>query len=147
MIGGFCMKGKPKSIPRPLVRLNQWVIVLSVLLTWITQQEMILLFPFIFGLIGLIFKVNPIIAAGRKFLRKAPSAYIPEDFDQQQFNQAISVVCLGLGYTGYVFDWTIIAWIFTTIVALAAFIEILGFCIGCYIRFQWQQYQYRKSMS
>lgn len=141
------MNEKPKSIPRPLVRLNQWVIVLSVVLTWISQQEFILLFPLLCGLMGLIFKVNPIIIVGSRFLRKEPSAYIPEDFEQQQFNQVISVICLGIGFGGYVFGWEVIAWMFTIMVALAAFIAILGFCVGCYIRFQWQQYQYRKSMS
>ncbi|MGG0717121.1 DUF4395 domain-containing protein [Robertmurraya massiliosenegalensis] len=141
------MSEKHKSIPRPLVRLNQWIIVLSVVLTWITQQETILLFPLICGLIGLIFKVNPIIMVGRQLLRKQPSEYIPEDFDQQQFNQVISVICLGLGYVGYLLGWTVVAWSFTIMVALAAFIAILGFCVGCYIRFQWQQYQYRKSLN
>ncbi|MEQ2528015.1 DUF4395 domain-containing protein [Robertmurraya yapensis] len=141
------MTKKPQSIPRPLVRLNQWTIVLSVILTWITQQEYILLIPLLAGLSGLIFKFNPIMKVGTLFLRKDPSEYIPEDFDQQQFNQVISVVCLALGFLGYLLGWTVLAVIFTVMVALAAFIAILGFCIGCYIRFQWQQYNYRKSLN
>lgn len=141
------MANKPQSIPRPLVRLNQWTIVLSVILTWITQQEYILLIPLLAGLSGLLFKFNPIIKFGGLFLRKTPSEYIPEDFDQQQFNQVISVVCLALGFVGYLMGWTILAVIFTVMVALAAFIAILGFCIGCYIRFQWQQYQYRRTIN
>ncbi|TKC18094.1 DUF4395 domain-containing protein [Robertmurraya kyonggiensis] len=140
------MDKKPVSIPRPLVRLNQWTIVLSVILTWITKQEYILLIPLLAGGAGLIFKFNPIMKVGGFFLRKEPSEYIPEDFDQQQFNQVISVVSLALGFVGYLMGWTVLAIIFTVMVALAAFIAILGFCIGCYIRFQWQQYNYRKSL-
>lgn len=138
---------KTQTIPRPLVRLNQWTIVISVLATWLTEQELILLIPLIAGLSGLIFKYNPIMRFGKVFLRKEPSQYIPEDFDQQQFNQAISVVCLLLGLIGYLFGWTLVAVIFTAMVALAAFVAILGFCIGCFIRFQWQQYNYRKTIN
>jgi hypothetical protein len=144
---GFEMSKQPTSIPRPLVRLNQWTIVLSVILTWITQQEFILLIPLIAGLCGLFFKFNPIMKFGRVFLRKHPSEYIPEDFAQQQFNQVIAVVCLSLAFVSYLLGWTAAAIVFTVMVALAAFIAILGFCIGCYIRFQWQQYNYRKSLN
>ncbi|WP_338448266.1 DUF4395 family protein [Niallia oryzisoli] len=36
-------------------------------------------------------------------------------------------------------------YIFTIMVATAAFIAILGFCIGCFILYQWKQYQYRRA--
>lgn len=141
------MSQQPTSIPRPLVRLNQWTIFLSVVMTWITQQELILLIPLIAGLCGLLFKVNPIMRIGKAFLRKHPSEYIPEEFAQQQFNQVIAVVCLLAGFISYLLGWNIAAIIFTAMVAIASFVAILGFCIGCYIRFQWQQYQYRKSLT
>ena len=140
------MVNKIKSIPRPLVRLNQWVIVLSVLCTWVLQNEFFLLVPLLAGICGLVFKVNPIIKIGKAFLRKDPSEYIPEDFDQQQFNQLIAVVCLLIGFVSYLSGWNVAGLIFTIMVAMAAIIAILGFCIGCYIRFQWQQYSYRKSL-
>ena len=37
--------------------------------------------------------------------------------------------------------------VFTAMVAIASFVAILGFCIGCFIRFQWQQYRYKKSVN
>lgn len=141
------MASQSKSIPRPLVRLNQWTIVICVLATWFTNEKLILLIPLIAGLFGVIFKVNPIIKFGKLFLRKKSTEYIPEDFDQQQFNQVIAVICLLVGFVSYLLGWKIIAIIFTAMVGLSAFIAILGFCIGCYIRFQWQQYNYRKSIS
>lgn len=128
------------------MRLNQWVIVLSVLATWFTNQEVILLIPLLAGLTGIIFKVNPIIKIGKLFLRKDSKEYIPEDFEQQQFNQVIAVICLTVGLISYILGWQLIASIFTALVALSAFIAILGFCIGCFIRLQWQQYNYRKSV-
>ncbi|MGM0901061.1 MAG: DUF4395 domain-containing protein [Bacillota bacterium] len=60
---------------------------------------------------------------------------MPEDWEQQQFNQKIAVVCLGIGFISFVLSWNVVGYIFTTLVAVAAFIAILGFCIGCFISF------------
>lgn len=141
------MKTQVRSIPRPLVRTNQWFIVLTVLLTWITQQEWILSLPLAAGLMGLLFGFNPVIRVAKLFLRKKLSDYIPEEWDQQQFNQTISVICLAGGLISYLLNWTVLAYIFTIMVALAAFVAILGFCIGCFIRYQWKQYQYKRTLS
>ncbi|CAH0347226.1 DUF4395 domain-containing protein [Bacillus sp. CECT 9360] len=140
------MENEMRTVPRPLVRTNQWFIVLSVVLTWVTGQEWILAIPLLAGISGLFFHYNPVMRFAKLFLKKKPSEYIPEEYDQQQFNQAISVICLALGLVGYVMDWTFLAYTFTIMVALAAFVAILGFCIGCFIRFQWKQYIYRRSI-
>ncbi|MFZ3578653.1 DUF4395 domain-containing protein [Virgibacillus sp. DJP39] len=139
------MSEEIRSVPRPLVRLNQWFIVASVVLTWVTGQEWILVLPLIAGLLGLLFSFNPVMRLGKLFLRKNPSEYIPEDHAQQQFNQVIAVACLALALVSYTMGWTVLAILFTTMVALAAFIAILGFCIGCFIRFQWMQYRHRRT--
>ena len=136
---------KNPTIPRPLVRTNQWVIVLSVLVTWVTGAYWILLIPFVAGLMGIVVGLNPIMRLAKGFLRKPLSENVPEDRDQQQFNQIIAVVCLALGLIGYLMHWMLVAYMFTAMVALAAFIAILGFCIGCFIRYQWTQYRYRRA--
>jgi hypothetical protein len=135
-----------RSIPRPLVTTNQWVIVLSVLFTWVSGLEWFLLVPFLSGLSGLLFKFNPIMQLAKPFLRKEPKAYIPEDWEQQQFNQTIAVSCLGISFVSFLLGWNTIGYIFTVIVAVAAFVAILGFCIGCFIHFQWKQYKYRRTL-
>lgn len=134
------------SIPRPLVRTNQWIIILSVLATWITFQPWILLIPLVAGLLGLIFHFNPIMRFARLFLRYPASHYVQEDSDQQNFNQVIAVACLTLGFTFFLMHLVIVAYIFTAMVGIAAFVAILGFCIGCFLRFQWNQYRYRRSL-
>ncbi|MBY0096116.1 DUF4395 domain-containing protein [Mesobacillus maritimus] len=133
-----------RSIPRPLVKTNQTVIVISVLLTWGTGQEAFLLVPLLAGLMGLMLSVHPIMEVAKRFLKKPPKDYIPEDWEQQQFNQKIAVACLTIGYISFVLGWNVVGYVFTTLVALAAFIAILGFCIGCFILFQWKQYKYRR---
>lgn len=135
-----------RTVPRPLVRTNQWFIFLSVVITWISGQEWILAVPLIFGMLGLLVNFNPIMRFAKLFLKKNPSDYIPEEHAQQQFNQVIAVVFLGLGLLSFLMNWNSAGYVFTLMVALASFIAILGFCIGCFIRFQWQQYRYRRSL-
>jgi hypothetical protein len=139
------MTKSTSSIPRPLVRTNQWFIFLSVIATWISGQAWILLLPLAAGLLGMFFDFNPVMRFAKLFLKKKPSDYIPEDKDQQQFNQLIAISLLGVGFIGYTLNWTGIAIGATVMVAAASFIAILGFCIGCFIRFRWQQYRYHKT--
>ncbi|MEY9864840.1 CHASE2 domain-containing sensor protein [Peribacillus sp. B2I2] len=140
------MTSEIRTIPRPLVRTNQWIILLSVATALLTGQIWILAIPLAAGLLGLFFNFNPVMRLAKLFLKKKPSDYIPEDHSQQQFNQAIAVVCLGLGLTSFLLGWNVIGYIFTLMVGMASLIAILGFCIGCFILYQWKQYSYRRSL-
>ena len=135
---------KPLSIPRPLVRFNQWTILLSVILTWITGFYWILLLPLIANLSAVVLKINPIIKFGRLFLKKDPKTYIPEDIEQQRFNSTIAVACLALAFIGFITEITWLAYAFSIMVSIASFVAILGFCVGCFIHFQLNQYKYRQ---
>ncbi|KGR79346.1 DUF4395 domain-containing protein [Ureibacillus manganicus] len=135
-----------QSIPRPLVRVNQWTILLSVLLTWITGQVWILLIPLIANLSGVLFNFNPIIKMARVFIIKEGKSYIPEDVVQQKFNACIALFCLSGGFISLSIGWALVGFVFTILVAVASFIAILGFCIGCFIFFQFKQYQYRRTL-
>lgn len=137
----------PASIPRPLVRANQWVIVLSTVLGWVTGWGWLLLIPLLSGLGGLLFNFNPVMKIARLFLRKPANEYIPEDAAQQRFNQMIATICLAGGLAGDLLHWTAAYYVFTIAVALAAGIAICGFCIGCFIHYQWHQYRYRRQMA
>lgn len=132
------------SIPRPLVRSNQWFIVISVLVAWFTTVHWILLIPLIAGVLGLFFQFNPVMRFAKLFLRKPMASYIPEDRDQQQFNQWIAVICLLISTVAFALNWQVVGYVFSAMVLLAAFIAICGFCIGCFIRFQWLRYRQRR---
>lgn len=140
------MTNLAKTIPLPLVRTNQWVIFLSVLLSLFLQQYWIMLIPLLAGLCGLLFQWNPIMKLASLFLKKPRKEYRQEDWDQQQFNQIIAVVCLAVSSISFFLNWTIVGYIFAVMVGLASIIAILGFCIGCFIRFQWKKYQYNRSL-
>ncbi|MNC64892.1 hypothetical protein D3C75_1151280 [compost metagenome] len=113
------------------------------MLSWVTAQYWILALPLAAGLSGLILKYNPVIKLAARFLRKERSAYVLEDPEQQQFNQSIAVFCLAAGLLSFLAGWTVAAFIFTAVVAVAATVAILGFCIGCFIHYQWKMYTYR----
>ncbi|WP_445486497.1 DUF4395 domain-containing protein [Niallia sp. 03133] len=136
-----------KTIPLPLVRTNQWFIFSATIISLLSKQYWILAIPLIAGLFGLLFHWNPIMNIAKLFLKKNLQTYIQEDFDQQQFNQVIAVICLGGGLISFLIGWTVLGYIFTLMVSLASIVAILGFCIGCFIRFQWKQYQYRNRIS
>lgn len=141
------MSSDVRTIPKPLVQVNQAVIVLSVILTWVTNMEWLLLIPLLSGICGVIFRINPIMEVAKRFLKKAPSKYLQEDWEQQQFNQKIAILCLGAGFMGFAFNLPVVGYIFTILVAVAATVALLGFCIGCFIHYQWKMYQYRKMKS
>lgn len=136
-----------KGIPRPLVKTNQAFIVLSVVLSWVTGQHWILALPLAAGLSGLLFGYNPVIKLAARFLTKERTAYVLEDWDQQQFNQSIAVSCLTGGLVSFLAGWTVAGYIFTVMVAAAATVAILGFCIGCFIHYQWRMYTYRRKQA
>jgi len=139
---GFRM---PSSIPRPLVRLNQSFIFIFATGFVFFSHWILLMIPLIVGLMGLLLYFNPVLKVGKQFLKKPLNQYIPEDAEQQNFNQKIAVSLLTISFIAHMFSIEWLAITAAVLVALASFIAILGFCIGCFVRFQWKQYQYRRS--
>lgn len=137
---------RPLSIPRPLVRVNQWTIFLSVVLTWVIGNAWILAIPLVANLLGFAIGFNPIMRFAKLFLKKEPSAYLPEDAGQQRFNSSIATICLAGGLVSFLAGWSVLGYVFTVMVAVASFVAILGFCVGCFIHFQARQYLYRRSL-
>ena len=136
-----------KTIPKPLVMANQWTIVLSVLIALLSQSAWILFIPLIANLSSLLFGFHPILVIVKRFLSKPANAYIQEDYAQLRFNQWLAVGFLFVASVSYLLNWSLLFNIFTIMVGLAALVAILGFCIGCFVRFQYQQWKYRRNNS
>lgn len=134
------------TIPRPLVRANQGSIVISVILFVISGSWAWLLIPLISGLSSLVLGVHPIMVIAKRFLRKPMASYIQEDKQEQRFNQILAVTLLGGSVFSALLGWNLAAMILAALVFLAAFVAMLGFCIGCFIQYQWKQYRYRKQL-
>ncbi|WP_254871230.1 DUF4395 domain-containing protein [Bacillus sp. Marseille-Q1617] len=134
------------SIPKPLVDLNQWFIVSFVILSWVLQLPWLLWIPFFAVLSGALFKFNPVMKIGRLFLKNEVNSYRPEDAGQQRFNAVIAAGCLGTALLCELLHWRIGFYLFSGMVLLAASIALAGFCIGCFIRYQWQRQQYKRKI-
>lgn len=136
-----------KTLPKPLVTFNQWFILTSVILSLATGLYFLMGLPLFAGLVGLLFKWNPALSVARKFLSKSAGSYPQEDVAQLQFNQTIAVACLALALIGFYSGYAIVGYVFAVMVGVASGVALLGFCVGCFIRFQWQQYRYRRANS
>ena len=131
------------SIPKPLVQINQTFIVVTGLLG--IFFHMWLLLPFLIGVYTLATKQNPIIVFSKRFLSKPLNQYPQEDKDQQIFNQWIATICLGLSLLFYYLHWDVAGYVFNIMVVLAAGIALMGFCIGCFIRYQYMMWKHRRT--
>lgn len=133
-----------QSIPRPLVRANQGSIVVSVVLYVVTGSWVWLLIPLASGLSSLLFGVHPIMGIAKRFLRHPMKAYVQEDKLEQRFNQILAVVLLSGSVISALLGWSLMSLILAGLVFTAAFVAMLGFCIGCFIQYQWRLYRHRK---
>jgi len=131
------------NIPKPLVQLNQTFIVTTVLLSLIISQWLLIV-PFTIGVVTLITKKNPLIQVGRNFLKKPVKDYEMEDRDQQMFNQWIATVCIGLSFFFFQLGFYILSLSLSVLVILAAGLALMGYCIGCTIRYRLKMWKYHQ---
>ncbi|AQQ54181.1 DUF4395 domain-containing protein [Planococcus lenghuensis] len=132
------------TIPKPLVQINQAFIVVTVLAAlWL--QPAILFLPFAIGAYTLMTKKNPVIQFSRRFLKKPLTSYLQEDKDQQLFNQWIATICLGLSLISFSLDIHLVAYAFSIMVIIAAGMALMGYCIGCTIRYRYIMWKHRRT--
>jgi hypothetical protein len=134
------------TIPRPLVRLNQMFIAISSFMYIISGYNFILLFPILACLSSLFLSFNPIMALGKRFLKKPLNEYIQDDKAQQRFNQILAFSMLVLSYSFSLLKLNILSVVFASMVFIASTVALLGFCIGCYIHYQYHMWKYRRSL-
>ncbi|WP_394121144.1 DUF4395 domain-containing protein [Planococcus donghaensis] len=132
------------TIPKPLVQTNQAFIVIAVL-TALLLHPAILLLPFAVGVYTLITKKNPVIQFSRRFLKKPMASYQQEDKDQQLFNQWIATICLGLSLLFFSVGIPLAAYAFAIMVIVAAGVALMGYCIGCTIRYRYMMWKHNRT--
>ncbi|GFH39984.1 DUF4395 domain-containing protein [Pseudolactococcus insecticola] len=134
------------SIPKPLVTTNQSVIVATIVISVLTNFYWLLLLPILAGLSGIILQKNFVILFAKRFLKKKPSEYLQEDKADLRFNQVIATSFLTLSLVAWLTGHGILAIVFAVIVFTAASVALSGFCVGCWIRFQFNQWKYRQTL-
>lgn len=134
------------TIPRPLVRFNQLFISISALAFIVTMNRAFLVLPIVFGLFSVLFNFNPLFIIGKKFLRKPLNEYIQEDRAQQRFNQILALSMFVLAFVSSWLNLKTMSYLFSIMVFLASFIALMGYCIGCFIHYQYHMWKYRRSI-
>lgn len=133
------------TIPKPLVQANQFTIVLSVIVFALTNNPLWLLIPLLSGLSSLFFGFHPVMAIVKRFIRKPLKDFPQEDKAQQRFNQILAVSMLSASFISALLDQVVLSYLFAALVFTAASVALMGFCIGCFIHFQYHQYQFRRN--
>lgn len=128
------------GIPMPIVRLNRAVIVTGVAAAIVLQQPLITAVLFVLilpaALIGR--RASPIFALGsRLFARQNIDAEL-EDPGLMRFNNSIAAFMLGGAQIAFVLGANAIGYGLAAAVGLAALVALLGFCLGCFLYFQFK---------
>ncbi|MEI7556223.1 DUF4395 domain-containing protein [Candidatus Chlorohelix sp.] len=129
-----------RDIPQPVVTLNRATIVAGIIVGVLLQQPLfttalflILLFPVLLGpSTSLIYQIGI-----RVFAKQIPDSP-REDRRLMRFNNSIAVILLGLAQVAFLAGSPILGWVFALMVAVAATVALLGFCVGCFLYFQFR---------
>ncbi|WP_165279914.1 DUF4395 domain-containing protein [Paenibacillus protaetiae] len=132
------------SVPMPLVRFNNWVTLALLAISWITQQPWIAAIPLVTCGLGAAIGWNPVIWIAKQNFKRPPSSYVSEEKAQLRFNQTLCTGMLLVAIISAAAGWTAGFYIFTILPALANIGALAGFCVGCFIRFRWNQYRHAK---
>ncbi|NTW55913.1 MAG: DUF4395 domain-containing protein [Chlorobiaceae bacterium] len=135
----------PGGIPVPVVKLNQSVIVGSVILGIIFQQPLVttVLFLIILGAVVFGKKGSLVFLIGSRILAKQIENAPTEDPRLQRFNNSIAAVLLGSAQIAFLLGVPLAGWILSGIVAAAATAALSGFCVGCFLFYQFNIQRYK----
>ncbi|MCF7804900.1 MAG: DUF4395 domain-containing protein [Candidatus Marinimicrobia bacterium] len=133
---------KSSTIPRPLVQANRAFLDVTILAAFFIHPA-ILILPFLTGVSALAFRWHPVIKIGQRFLKKSPDEYRREDKADQRFNQWIATILIGLSLGAFSLGYQTLGYIFGGMVIAAASVALMGFCVGCYIRFKYMEWTYQ----
>ncbi|MFV8826567.1 DUF4395 domain-containing protein [Alkalihalobacterium sp. APHAB7] len=132
-----------KEIPKSYVRTNQYVMVVLTLFSILLQNVSLLALTLLIVLLPLLFGPKANITFNvAKVLIKDVSNEETEAAELQRFNQIIAASLLSIALivlltTGHWFGWVLVG-----MVTVAASVALLGFCVGCFMYFQFKKLKY-----
>ncbi len=133
------------GIPMPIVTLNRMVLTFGILLALLTQQSWIttLLFLVLLPTVLLGKRFSLIYWVGSILFQQKIQTAEYEDAGLQRFNNTIATTLLGFAQIFFIMGQPVLAWIFAGMVMVASGIALLGFCVGCYLYYQFKIQRYR----
>ncbi len=137
------------GIPMPIVTLNRLTLLIGVLLGLATRQ------PFVTTLLLLILLPATLLGArgslivyiGKRILATPIAAAVAagqvEDRRLMRFNNTIATMLLGLAQLAFLLGASALGWALALAVAAAAAVALAGFCVGCFLYYQFKINRYR----
>ncbi len=128
------------GIPMPIVRLNRVIIVAGVAAAIVLQQPLITTILLALILPAALFgrRASPIFAIGSRLLAKQNIGAELEDPGLMRFNNSIAAVMLGGAQIAFALGAGAVGYGLAAAVGLAAMVALLGFCLGCFLYFQFK---------
>lgn len=130
------------EVPLHWIRANQTGILLSVIAAVLLGQPLILLLPLAVQLITRWFGIryNPFV---RLLHRLMPHSQKTESRELLRFNNLLAILFLVGALGAFLLQAPTIGYVFMTMLTAAVVLALGGFCVGCFIYFQWKQMRAR----
>ena len=132
-------------VPQPIVRLNRATILGGVIVAYLLHAPFIT--TLLFAVVGLAAafgrRASAIFWLGTIVLRPSVGRADGEDPRLMRFNNSLAAVALGAAQIAFLFHAPIAGWLFCGITALAAAVALGGFCVGCFLFFQFKVHRAR----
>lgn len=133
------------DIPLPIVKLNRWMLVVGILGGLALQQPLVTTLLFLILLPATVIgqRASLVFQVGKRlFARQIPTAE-REDRRMQRFNNSIATILLGAAQIAFLAGVPLVGWILALFVVAAASVALAGFCVGCFIYYQFKLQRYR----
>ncbi|PWW06568.1 uncharacterized protein DUF4395 [Paenibacillus cellulosilyticus] len=134
------------EVPLHRVRGNQLGILISVIVAVVTQQLWILVLPLVVLLISRTYGVKYNLFV-RLFSPVFPRSTKTESRELLRFNQLLAILFLLVALIAFALSIPIIGYISLAFLSAAVVLALSGFCLGCFMYFQWKQYRARRRLS
>jgi hypothetical protein len=134
-----------KDVPLSIVLLNRWILVLGVLGGLAAGQPLVTTLLFTLLLPAVLFgqRGSPIAWLGRRLFASRIPNDAREDRRLMRFNNMIALVLLGGAQIAFALNLPVLGWALALAVAAAASVALAGFCLGCFLYYQFKLHQRR----
>ena len=133
------------GIPLPIVTLNRWTLLAGITAGFLMRQPLITtaLFFMVLGAVALGPRGSLVFQVGRRLFARRIRTAEREDRGLMRFNNSIALLLLGGAQVSFLFGMPALGWTLALLVAVAAGVALAGFCLGCFLYFQFKLQRYR----
>jgi hypothetical protein len=134
-----------EGIPYPIVTFNRWVLVVGILGALALRQPAIttLLFLVLTAAVAFGPRYSLIFQVGRRLFGSRLATAEREDRRLMRFNNMIAALILGLAQVAFLAGASAVGWGLALLVVAAAGVALAGFCLGCFLYYQFRLQRFR----